>query len=262
MEYHSICNLKCSYCSEKYYGGLDVRYNIHELIEDLTKSNLFNENATFVWGGGEPTIANNFNELIGFLIDNYPNAKQKVLSNSVIFSKKIQDLVDTGKIDLVTSIDSGNENTFLNIRGKNKFFDVFKNLSKYSQFKPENVVIKFIFTEGNLDLKEVIEFANVIKNRGLIKNVFQISTDFNDETINLKQLRLIIAMYGFLIEKGVKIIFLDDLVTNRIRKIDAKEKDLILQYLDDNNIHNPIANPKHYESVNIWGAGWNTKFLL
>ena len=45
--YHSICNLKCSYCSEKYYGGLDVS-------EDLTKSNLFNENATFVWGGGEP----------------------------------------------------------------------------------------------------------------------------------------------------------------------------------------------------------------
>ena len=40
--------LKCSYCSEKYYGGLDVKYNIHELIEDLTKSNSFNENATFV----------------------------------------------------------------------------------------------------------------------------------------------------------------------------------------------------------------------
>ena len=262
MEYHSICNLKCSYCSEKYYGGLDVRYNIYKLIEDLIKSNSFNENATFVWGGGEPTIVKNFNELIGFIINNYPNSKQKVLSNSVVFSKKIQDLVDNGKIDLVTSIDSGNESTFLDIRGKNKFFDVFKNLSKYSQSKPENVVIKFIFTEGNLDLKEVIEFANVIKNRGLIKNVFQISTDFNDETINLKQLRLIIAMYGFLIEKGVKIIFLDDLVTNRIRKIDAKEKDLILQYLDDNNIHNPIANPKHYESVNIWGAGWNTKFLL
>ena len=90
-----------------------------------------------------------------------------MLSNSVVFSKKIQDLVDTGKIDLVTSIDSGNENTFLNIRGKNKFFDVFKNLSKYSQFKPENVVIKFIFTEGNLDLKEVVEFANEIKKRGL-----------------------------------------------------------------------------------------------
>ena len=34
-----------------------------------------------------------------------------------------------------------------------------------------------------------------------------------------------------------------------------QKKDLIHQYLDDNNIHNPIANPKHYESVNIWGAG-------
>ena len=66
-------------------------------------------------------------------------------------------------------IDSGNENTFLNIRGKNKFFDVFKNLSKYSQFKPENVVIKFIFTEGNLDLKEVVEFANEIKKEGFNK---------------------------------------------------------------------------------------------
>ena len=49
----------------KILWGLDVRYNIHELIEDLTKSNCLMKMRP-LFGGGEPTIAKNFNELIGF----------------------------------------------------------------------------------------------------------------------------------------------------------------------------------------------------
>ena len=68
MEYHSICNLKCSYCSDKYYGGLNVQYDIEKLINDLIKTNTFDDNATFIWGGGEPTIVKNFNKLINVII--------------------------------------------------------------------------------------------------------------------------------------------------------------------------------------------------
>ena len=86
------------------------------------------------------------------------------------------------------------------------------------------VVIKYIFTEGNLELNEIIKFVAKIRKMNLTKNVFQISTDFNDETINVKQLQLIVSMYGFLIEIGVRIIFLDDLVINRLRQINKKVK--------------------------------------
>lgn len=262
MEHHSICNLKCSYCSDKYYGGLNTQYDIKKLIEELVKTNTIDANATFIWGGGEPTLVKNFNELINFIIKALPTSKQKVLSNSVKFSEHIKNLVDSGKIDLVTSIDAGSEETFLKIRGKNKIDQVLKNLYKYSRKCPEKVVIKYIFTEGNLYLGEIIKFVAKIKKMNLINNVFQISTDFTDETINIKQLQLIVSMYGFLIESGIRIIFLDDLVTNRLRQISIKDKICIEKFLKENNVRNPIANPKDYDSVNIWGAGWNTKFLL
>ena len=262
MEYHSICNLKCSYCSDKYYGGLNVQYDIEKLINDLIKTNTFDDNATFIWGGGEPTIVKNFNKLINVIIKALPNSKQKVLSNSVKFSRHIKNLLNSGRIDLVTSIDAGSEETFLKIRGKNRIYQVLENLYRYSKKCPEKVVIKYIFTEGNLELNEIIKFVAKIRKMNLTKNVFQISTDFNDETINVKQLQLIVSMYGFLIEIGVRIIFLDDLIINRLRQINKKDKVSIEKFLEENNINNPIAKPEDYESVNIWGAGWNTKFLL
>ena len=170
--------------------------------------------------------------------------------------------MNSGRIDLVTSIDAGSEETFLKIRGKNRIYQVLENLYRYSKKCPEKVVIKYIFTEGNLELNEIIKFVAKIRKMNLTKNVFQISTDFNDETINVKQLQLIVSMYGFLIEIGVRIIFLDDLVINRLRQINKKDKVSIENFLEENNINNPIAKPEDYESVNIWGAGWNTKFLL
>ena len=32
LEYHSICNLKCNYCSDTYYVGLKAKYNINDVI--------------------------------------------------------------------------------------------------------------------------------------------------------------------------------------------------------------------------------------
>ena len=39
IEHHSVCNLRCSYCSETYYGGKRSKYNVVEFISYLRKNN-------------------------------------------------------------------------------------------------------------------------------------------------------------------------------------------------------------------------------
>ena len=36
IEHHSVCNLRCTYCSEIYYGGVRSKYNVVEFIKYLS----------------------------------------------------------------------------------------------------------------------------------------------------------------------------------------------------------------------------------
>ena len=64
FEYHSVCNMKCAYCSETYYGGLKSQYNVPKLFSDLLSKGALSNCNSVVWGGGESSIGQNFKELI------------------------------------------------------------------------------------------------------------------------------------------------------------------------------------------------------
>ena len=108
IEHHSVCNLRCNYCSETYYGGKRSKYNVVEFIKYLSDSGSFKNCKQVVWGGGEPTLDKSF-ELIVEEIDKFasPNIYHRVFTNSVRFHEAVIKFLEKGLIKIVTSIDAG-----------------------------------------------------------------------------------------------------------------------------------------------------------
>lgn len=262
MEQHSLCNLRCSYCDEKYYGGLLPDYDLLGSVESLLDTGALSELRTVVWGGGEPTLDPNFSHLLSAMKSTSKSCEHRFLSNGVRYSNEIAETLSTTSSMLVTSIDAGDEEIYTRVRGRKGFTKSLKNLQKYLNIAPNSVVIKFIFTEGNKSLDTVKKFANSIIEFELQNAFFQISFDFKDEAINEQDFIFPLVMYAEMYHANAKYIFLDDLLTTRLRSglSRAKGRDLLLAngYSTD-----CLAEPIMYKESGIvlFGAGDQAKIM-
>ena len=263
IEHHSVCNLRCTYCSETYYGGKRSKYNVVEFIKYLSQSQSFNNCKQVVWGGGEPTLDKSF-ELIINEIEKYanPNLYHRVFTNSVRYHDTVTKFLKKGLIKIVTSIDAGTDQTFKIVRGRDKFFNVFENLSKYSKVNPHSVTVKYILTDQNLDENELENFVlNCIK-YNLNNCCFQISMNYKFENLEISLLKSIAFLMGKFKAKGINKFFCDDHIAARFKKLTAKEKIIIKDYLLKKNIKNILLDDNGMENLNIFGAGDIAENLL
>ena len=63
LENFTYCNMKCNYCSPKYYGGREPSYDTDSIISDLINGDYLDNNVHIVWGGGEPTLKPKFDTI-------------------------------------------------------------------------------------------------------------------------------------------------------------------------------------------------------
>ena len=247
LEHHSVCNLRCSYCSDTYYGGERPSYNVEALVADLAPSL-----KTVVWGGGEPTLGPEFRTLSrNFALS---GVQQRILSNSVIYSSDVHHLINDGKAELFTSIDAGTPETFKKVRGADKLHAVLSNLGKYSSKRPDLVTIKYILTEDNCSSFEIEQFVALVKDRDLSRCNFMISADFRQPEATEDEATAVMLLHGLLVkEAGAGCVFIDDLC--RIRINDAP-----LDHWNDGSKLS-LAQPHAYPEVILWGRGEQAKRL-
>ncbi|WJY16669.1 glycosyltransferase [Pectobacteriaceae bacterium CE90] len=258
LEYHSVCNMKCEYCSDKYYGGKEASYDIYDLLKNIDLS-LCN---SIVWGGGEPTLDKEFPAHLRYLSNKFPNLKQRVITNSTKFIDALSDAINNDRANVITSIDAGTKSKFFQIR-QNKGFDrVISNLKKYASLRPQNITIKYIFTENNNDKSEVLAFVKTMLENELLSCNFQISYDFKKETVDAMPAVSAILLYGLLVKSGCRYVFFDDLLRQRISSIPLDRYTEIVSILSSIGQENILANKEDFSSVIIWGAGAQTKLLL
>ncbi len=262
LEYSSVCNMRCSYCSDKYFAGKKAEYNVELLLRQLFEEGCLESCNTIVWGGGEPTLDSIFNKLLAFMALKFPNVKQRVFTNATRFSELINKLLKEDKILSITSIDAGNEENFYKIRKHEGFKEVFENLKRYSLSKPENLIIKYIITEHDSSLEELQSFVKYIQKYSLERCNFQISFNFKKEFVDFDSLISVIALYTYLSDINVRFIFFDDLFWQRISNELNTQYDKLLEKLKGLNLLRAFANNEKYKSVVIWGAGIQAKFLL
>ena len=264
LEYQTVCNMKCIYCDDKYYGGEHEKYDIQELIHNLVDSHSLDNIQTIVWGGGEPVIDNSFEPLIKALAAKFPELKQRVITNGIIYSEMIKTLLERDQLVITTSIDAGTPDTFVAIRKSKQFDRVFENLQKYAQSHAHNVTVKYIIMEGyNTAQHELMAFVEKCKECGLLGCNFQISCNFKAERIKPSDVIPVVILNGLLIEAGVKIVYVDDLLRQRMRGVAEGAEVIVSQELKALGLNEAaFAKSQEHKDVVLWGAGWQTKNML
>jgi len=256
IEHHSVCNLRCSYCSEIYWGGKKSKYNVVEFISYLARNKSLDACDQVVWGGGEPTLDKSFEQIL-VEINKYANPKtyHRVFTNSVRFSNPVLNFLKKGLIKITTSIDSGTPEKFKEVRGRPKFFDVFQNLNKYSEIDPTKITIKYILTDENKNESELRAFVeNCIKFK-LKKCNYQISINYKKDKFDFNFLKSITYLFSKLYNNDIKKIFVDDHIVARFCTLNKEEFSEISSYVNNNNMENIILDPHKIKDFIIFGCG-------
>jgi MoaA/NifB/PqqE/SkfB family radical SAM enzyme len=235
LEYHSICNMRCDYCSEQYYGGQQQNYSVEGFISILNARKLLKNADYIVWGGGEPTLDKEFKMVLNSLleIDNRP--KVRVITNALLYSKELQEAIDSDDAYIVTSIDAGTEVTFRKVRGARSLEKVFCNLQRYAKKSPHNVIVKYIVKGNNSGMHELNEFVSRIAECELMNCFFQISCDFKSEELRPNELASILVLFDKLVKIGSRYVFMDDLILQRLPVLDQSFVDEMSGFINIQN---------------------------
>ena len=268
IEAHSVCSMKCSYCSDIYYGGKKPNYNLEETLNNLIDENAFDQNVDIAWGGGEPLLLENFEKLLENLTEKIKPYDNMIYTNAIKYSNKIEGFLKNDKAKITTSIDAGNVASFKLIRGVKAFDKVFQNLMKYNSAAKKNIIIKYILTEGNYDKENLNGFIKKIKEYRLINCSFQISADFKIKEIEEKAFENALYLYKKLKQFNRSSTFFDYHLKPKVQKyVEKIVKNNNKKLIKNLNSICDIEKLKDSDVI-IWGAGdtgrelVNKNFLL
>ncbi len=160
FDHWTHCNCKCIYCytedNKQIYNTLST-YNVLPIVKDMVKKKILRPGGSIGFGGGEPTMLIEFDELINILLENkFTNIR--VPSSGLKYSETISKGIASGQLTVVISIDSSSKETYKNIKQLDGYDIVCNNLLKYSQAQktPGFVITKYIIIPGMNDTREEI----------------------------------------------------------------------------------------------------------
>ena len=164
------CNSKCIYCGQAYLFEHLKRqyYNVYPVLMDMKKNNLIKatNSSCVVFGGGEPTLLKEFENLINFF-SNEGFKNIRVNSSGIRYSNSLENALKEGIASLVISPDSGTRDLYKTIKRVDMFDVVWKNISKYSLNSKfdDSVKAKYILINSVNDNKSHIDnfFKQCIK---------------------------------------------------------------------------------------------------
>lgn len=134
FNYWIQCNSKCTYCYEVQHRKKFEKikpYNTVPIIKEMIEKNILRPGGEVSFGGGEPTIAPEFEDLIKLLTENgFTN--MRIHSSGIKYSPAIAEAIKKGVLNIVISIDAGCDKTYKKIKNVNCYKKVLENMKKYA----------------------------------------------------------------------------------------------------------------------------------
>lgn len=173
----SKCNCNCIYCysaSDKSYFNNYKHYNVLPILKEMHKKNILipTDTSCISFGGGEPTILEEFEELLDFLISiGFKNIR--INSSGIEYSPAIAKGLELNTVSLVISTDSGTKETYEKIKNVKCFEKVWQNIKRYSekQTVSDALKIKYIIIPGINDSKKEIDKWFDLINKNNVKAI-------------------------------------------------------------------------------------------
>ena len=162
------CNANCIYCYT--HKRKDFFNNINDIpilnfLKKCINANLIDENVSVLFGGGEPTINNEFEDIMDLFSKN-SKCKIKIYSSGIKYSKAIENLLRAGNCELVITPDCGDRQLYKKIKGVDKFDEVWSNIQNYAAAQNKNkeqVRTKYIILPNiNDNEEEIKKFFNKV----------------------------------------------------------------------------------------------------
>ena len=154
-----LCNLRCRYCDIVIHEDWqlpDMAYDLLPVFREMLSSGYLAPRARVEWGGGEPSILQNFDTLQRLLLDH--DVRQRIHTYAVRFSELIEQGLARDRTEVVTSVDAGTPETFEAIKGRDRFERVWANVARYAATGGD-VTAKYVIRRGNSDSRNVVQFV-------------------------------------------------------------------------------------------------------
>ncbi len=205
----TYCNAKCIYCNAQFahpsqepierrnssLNGRDIEQGIYKAVTQLFKSGAISPTCRVIFASGEPSISETSMKILTDLI----KKKFSVLinTNAITFAKEIEEALKSGRAEVQVSLDSGDRDSYLAVKGVDRFDDVGRNIDRYATAVRggSTLWIKYIlFSKNNSQeiTQNFISFCaqHKIKNVVLATNTFEgeLGIDRKSESIEKQTL--------------------------------------------------------------------------
>ncbi|MEH6647553.1 aminotransferase class III-fold pyridoxal phosphate-dependent enzyme [Sulfitobacter sp.] len=180
IAHYSHCNIKCNYCflqtqdPSSFSSGFKP-YKIAEQIRHLYDEALLHPDAIIDWGGGEPTIYREFDEIMQLSLER--GAFHYLHSNAVRFPEFVETSPYADKIHIICSIDAGLPETYFAMKQQDYLEQVWENLGRYLS-AGSIVTAKYIMRDDNFSEENLSAFAIRAEEVGVKDILIDIDYDF------------------------------------------------------------------------------------
>jgi len=195
FNHFNVCNVSCIYCFEikRKIIPADKVPMLLPIIKELIDNRQLMSGSNIYFGGGEPTILPEFEDLYSLLTSH--GSRFTIFSNAVKFSKAIEESLQADLVDtLLISPDAATNSVFKMIKRVDKCDQVWKNITRYIKASPEKTWPKIIFMSENVC--EAVPFMERAEKSGATHVVYDVEVSMEEVSESIIQAAAAIILEG------------------------------------------------------------------